>query len=209
MEDYLDEDPTIKSQQFVCISLFIPGKEEEGDDQDSRCGIKIRGSYATMEQAEKRVEELKATDKLHHIYVGDVGKWLPFNPRPEESGKEIYPDKELNELMKNYKENRVKCNEVHEERANTMMNEAKKDNTQMNKKKKKKKKKASTPNSIQDASDITYLGESTLGHSENPMSIDVDSDEVLSKPPLIAKHESVDDVLKSHLNDLSSKVQAI
>ena len=91
MEDYLDEDPPIKSQQFVCISLFIPGKEDECDDHDSRCGIKIRGSYATMDQAEKRVEELKAIDKLHHIYVGEVGKWLPFNPRPEESGKEIYP----------------------------------------------------------------------------------------------------------------------
>jgi hypothetical protein len=135
MEDYLDEDPVLKNQQFVCLSFFIPGKEVDEtnqDKQDSRCGLKIRGCYATMEQAEARVKELKSIDKLHHIYIGEVGKWLPFDPSPEESGKEIYSDKELNELMKKYKDNREKCDEVHEERAAMMSTEAKKENKKNN-----------------------------------------------------------------------------
>lgn len=155
MEDYLDEDPVLKTQQFVCLSFFIPGKEVDEtnqDKQDSRCGIKIRGCYATMEQAEARVKELKSIDKLHHIYIGEVGKWLPFDPSPEESGKEIYSDKELNELMKNYKDNREKCDEVHEERAAMMSNEAKKENKKNNKKKKNRKK------STKQNEDITLLG---------------------------------------------------
>lgn len=198
MEDYLDEDTVLKTQQFVCLSLFIPGKEEEGDDQDSRCGIKVRGSYATMEQAEARVQELKKTDKFHHIYIGEVGKWLPFNPRPEEAGKEIYPDKELNELMKNYKENRVKCNEVHEERANQLSNEIKKDNKQNNKKKKKKKKKNVDP-------DVTYLNDTS---NDGALSIDVDSDEGNDAVPVINEEvrqaESIDDVLEQKLSTLAT-----
>ena len=201
MEDYLDEDQPINNQKFVCLSLFIPGKEEEGDQHDSRCGIKVRGSYGTIEQAESRVKELKAIDKFHHIYIGEVGKWLPFDPKPEESGKEIYPDKELNELMKNYKENRVKCDEVHEERKQTLTSNVKQDDKQTNKKKKKKKKKQSQPT------------HEPLKLIDGAVSIDVDSDEkveinnettIATEPEEDIPTQSIDDVLESHLTSLTN-----
>ena len=192
MEDYLDEDVPLANQKFVCLSLFIPRNEEEGNQNDSRCGIKFRGSYGTMEQAEARVKELKATDKFHHIYIGEVGKWLPFDPKPEESGKEIYPDKELNDLMKNYKENRVKCDEVHEERKQTLTSNVKKDNKETNKKKKKKKKQQPTIDPI-----------TTINGS---VSIDVDSNEITETAHETA-HEtinnSIEDVLDSQLSSLT------
>lgn len=227
MEDYLDEDPIQPNQQFVCLSLFTPGKEDAqttAESHDSRCGIKIRGCYATMEQAEARVKELKSIDKLHHIYIGEVGKWLPFDPTPEESGKEIYSDKELNELMKKYKENREKCIEVHEERAAMMASDAKKENKKNNKKRKKRNKTSHESNvtmlGVND--DVTLLGANddtrTIStnliesdeHDDNDDSGGVDDGvddgvEILTSSTVNQSFDNINDVIDNKMKQLSTK----
>jgi hypothetical protein len=67
-------------------------------------GVKVRGTYATREQAEKQCKELKKVDPVFDIYVAEVGKWCPWNPHPEEISDVNYDTDALNTLMKGYKE---------------------------------------------------------------------------------------------------------
>ena len=48
------------------------------DFKTSIRGIKVRGVYDNIEQAKKRCEYLKSKDPYFHIYVAQVGCWLPY-----------------------------------------------------------------------------------------------------------------------------------
>ena len=68
-------------------------------------GLKIRGSYSTKEEADSKAKKLQKADPDHNIYVGQVGKWLPWDPKPADVGEQEYAEDQLNTLMKKYKEN--------------------------------------------------------------------------------------------------------
>ena len=75
-------------------------------------GLKIRGAYSTKEEAEMRAKKLQKMDADHNIFVGQVGKWLPWDPKPSDIADQEYAEEELNTLMKKYKENE-EAREVH------------------------------------------------------------------------------------------------
>lgn len=68
-------------------------------------GLKIRGAYGAKEEAESRAKKLQKADPDHNIYVGQVGKWLPWDPNPSSIADHEYAEDQLNTLMKKYKEN--------------------------------------------------------------------------------------------------------
>jgi hypothetical protein len=68
-------------------------------------GLKVRGVYASQAEAVARSKKLQRQDTLHNIFVGEVGKWLPWDPEPGEVGEQEYAEDQLNTLMKKYKEN--------------------------------------------------------------------------------------------------------
>lgn len=68
-------------------------------------GLKIRGAYSTREEAESRAKKLQKMDADHNIFVGQVGKWLPWDPAPSAIPDQEYAEDQLNTLMKKYKEN--------------------------------------------------------------------------------------------------------
>jgi hypothetical protein len=68
-------------------------------------GLKVRGVYSGKEEAESRAKKLQRSDQIHNIFVGEVGKWLPWDPSPHEVGDQEYAEDQLNTLMKKYKEN--------------------------------------------------------------------------------------------------------
>jgi hypothetical protein len=68
-------------------------------------GLKIRGVYASQSEAELRSKKLQRSDPLHNIYIGEVGKWLPWDPSPVDVPNQEYAEDQLNTLMKKYKEN--------------------------------------------------------------------------------------------------------
>jgi hypothetical protein len=120
-EDYLDEDPSIPNQLFACISIFTPNsvKTPEGDVVDTGHKVrafKIRGVYASYEKAQKRCEEIKKFDKYHHVFVGDVGKWLPWDDDASNAEEAVYAEPKLNEMMKAYQDSQAKAAEYNEDR---------------------------------------------------------------------------------------------
>lgn len=115
--DYLDEDAPLRSQKFCCFSFLSP----EGIKNCSIRGLKIRGSYNTYEEAKKRAEQLQKIDPDFHVFVGEVGKWLPWDPDPNSVEDNVYREKELNDLMREYKKNRERTKEVEGLRKQTML----------------------------------------------------------------------------------------
>jgi hypothetical protein len=78
-------------------------------------GLKVRGSYSQKEEAEARAKKLQRSDPLHNIFVGEVGKWLPWDPSPNDIKEQEYAEDELNTLMKKYKENEEAREMFHQE----------------------------------------------------------------------------------------------
>lgn len=78
-------------------------------------GLKIRGAYGQKEEAEARAKKLQKMDPDHNIYVGQVGKWLPWDPSPAAIPDQEYAEDQLNTLMKKYKENEEARDQFHKE----------------------------------------------------------------------------------------------
>ncbi len=123
-EDYLDEDKPfrhmVKKQNFCILSMLTPNsfpesKRAEFSDQKI-LGVKVRGVFETYEDAKKQAEALQKLDKFHNIFVGEVGKWLPFNvdiATMQTEEDPVYREKSLNTYMKAYKDS-LKEEEVSE-----------------------------------------------------------------------------------------------
>lgn len=77
-------------------------------------GLKVRGTYDTFEEAQHRAKTLQKLDPSFSVFVGQVGFWLPWDPRPSEIQNQEYAEDQLNNLMKNYKDNEVKKDEFFE-----------------------------------------------------------------------------------------------
>jgi hypothetical protein len=105
---------------------FMFNKEEELDDRfhqenefrTSVRGLKVRGVYSTYKEACVRAKKLQKNDPAHNVYIGQVGYWLPWDPNPSRVGEQEYAEKELNDLMKKYKENDSKRKEIFEQEKN-------------------------------------------------------------------------------------------
>ena len=119
--DYLEEDPPISGQEWICVSFLSP----EGVKNCTIRGFKFRGAFATRQEAEAHAKEIQ--DKLDpdfHIYVGEGFKWLPWDQDPETVENQEYHEKELNELMKSTKENLLLKKQHENERKKQKLQEA-------------------------------------------------------------------------------------
>lgn len=118
--DHLTEDPAIMGQKWVCISFLSP----EGIKNCKIRGIKIRGVFPTHKEAKERAKEIRKFDPDFHVFVGEMGKWLPQDPDPNSVKNQEYQEKELNDLMKSYKDNQEKAKLMHQERVEEMKRDA-------------------------------------------------------------------------------------
>lgn len=84
--------------------------------QTSTRGLKIRGSYPTMEEAELRCKMLREVDPNHDIMVGPVGIWMPWDPEAYKTGRVEYMEEELNQLMSEKKKNETNAKTAFEQR---------------------------------------------------------------------------------------------
>ena len=78
-------------------------------------GVKVRGVYQSKEEANARASKLHKTDSNFHVFVGQVGYWLPWDPNADNIDDQEYAEEELNELMKSYKQNQSKRDEYYKE----------------------------------------------------------------------------------------------
>lgn len=91
-------------------------------------GIKIRGSYPSMEEAELRCKMLREIDPSHDVYVGPVGMWMPWDPEAYKTGRVEYMEEELNKLMSEKNKNESSAKESFEKRIKETKQQAIEDN---------------------------------------------------------------------------------
>ena len=118
--DYLTEDQPIPSQKYALISIVGPHMRQKCDVW----GLKIRGVADSLESAKTLSKRIMRMDKDYDIYTVDVGKFFPLNVEPYDVSNVEYENQQLNDLIKNYLENREKANEHWHNRKQEMMKEA-------------------------------------------------------------------------------------
>ena len=107
---------------------------EENSFQTSVRGVKIRGTYESIKEAQAKAEMLRKRDPNFHVYVGQVGYWLPWDPNPDKVEDQNYAESDLNTLMKKYKENQDNRDELYEQLKTEKVKEAKKETKEKKKK---------------------------------------------------------------------------
>ena len=91
-------------------------------------GIKIRGSYPTLEEAELRCKMLREIDPNHDVYVGPVGMWMPWEPEAYKTGRVEYMEEELNKLMSEKSKNDANAKDAFDKRIKETKQQAIQDN---------------------------------------------------------------------------------
>lgn len=94
-KDFLFRNQTKLEEEFHAANDF----------QTTIRGLKVRGVYSTTQEASVRAKKLMRTDPVHNILVGEIGKWLPWDPSPNAIQEQEYAEEKLNQLMQNYKKN--------------------------------------------------------------------------------------------------------
>jgi hypothetical protein len=102
-----EKDNLIKSSLEDDYKTFIDQNEERLENQfnvnynfqTSVRGLKVRGVYPSLEEAELRCKMLREIDPNHDVYVGPVGLWMPWEPEAYKTGRVEYMEDELNQLM--------------------------------------------------------------------------------------------------------------
>jgi len=160
--DYLEVDPPIAGQNYVCISFISPESliqnketfkcakflqsyckeqklkfeevyskytdfcykyedklqrdfDEQNDFQTSLRGLKVRGVYDTREAAQARAKSLSNTDSSFHVFIGQMGYWLPWEPNADKIEDEHFQNTQLNDMMGKYQENNANRDIFYEE----------------------------------------------------------------------------------------------
>ena len=108
---------TVPGQLFACLSVVGPSCPQKTD----KFGIKIRGAFATRDEAANHAKRLQKEDSTFDIYVVDMYKWLLIPPDPTQIDDVHYTNEKLEEIMVGYKENQAQAAKMFEERKRDMM----------------------------------------------------------------------------------------
>lgn len=125
-EEFVNEERKILSESSIedDYKNFVDKHENEIEKEFNRIhnfqtsvrSLKVRGSYATQEEAELRCKLLREVDDSADIFVGQVGYWLPWDPEPYKTGGVEYMEEELNKLMHEKVKNEENAKNLFEQR---------------------------------------------------------------------------------------------
>jgi hypothetical protein len=125
-KDFVKEEKEILNQSGIEdeYKTFLDNNEEDLEKsfgvlhnfQTCTRGIKIRGSYPSVEEAEIRCKMLRELDPHHDVFVGPVGLWMPWEPEAYKTGRVEYMEEELNQLMHEKKKNETNAKTAFEQR---------------------------------------------------------------------------------------------
>ncbi len=141
MTDTLGSDPKIENQNFALLSFLSPEKVQNSEysklhsqillekDTKKKCdmyekllslkentrGLKIRGVFSKLEDAKDYAQKLREGDHFFDIYVGSIGEWVPWDDSTR-SDDNVYAEKQLNDLMHEYKKQYKNAADEHRKR---------------------------------------------------------------------------------------------
>jgi len=98
--------------------------DEQNDFQTSLRGVKIRGIFDTRGAADAQAKKLSTRDSSFHVFIGQVGYWLPWEPNADKVTDEVFQNSQLNNMMEKYQENNVSRDMFYEEQKRDKMRAA-------------------------------------------------------------------------------------
>lgn len=115
-EESIDQDLDQKFDDFLYANekALTTRFDEENDFQTNVRGVKVRGVYETVKEAQVRAKVLQKRDKNFHVFVCQVGYWLAWDPNPDQVENQEYNNEQLNTLVGKYLENRNAEDEKYE-----------------------------------------------------------------------------------------------
>lgn len=102
-----EEESTVKSSSTEDdYKTFLDKNEDKLTEEFQRNnkfktsirGLKIRGSFATEDEAKLKCKKLREGDPNFDIFVAPVGVWLPWHPDAYKTGEINFLEEQLNEL---------------------------------------------------------------------------------------------------------------
>jgi hypothetical protein len=112
-QDYL----TVPGQLFACISFVGPDLPQKNE----KLGMKIRGCFATRDEAASHAKRLQKEDAIVDIYVVDMYKWLLIPPDRDQIEDVHYQNEKLEEIMVKYRQNQAAASSMFEKRKRDMI----------------------------------------------------------------------------------------
>lgn len=91
-------------------------------------GVKVRRIFGNLEEAQHFAKVLQKRYPKDNLYLGKVGAWLPWDPSEHLMPEVEYAEKELNEMMRKYKENEVNKDIFFEEEKQAKIEAQRKEN---------------------------------------------------------------------------------
>jgi hypothetical protein len=98
--------------------------DKEHNFQTSVRGLKVRGVYDSKSEADNRAAALQRSDQSFDVFVGQVGYWLPWDPCSTKVENQEYLNKDLNNLVKEYKSNEAKKDIFYQEQKQSRAKDA-------------------------------------------------------------------------------------
>ena len=108
---------TVPGQLYACLSVVGP----EAPQKNDKFGIKIRGAFASRDEAANHAKRLQKEDSTFDIYVVDMYKWLLIPPDPLKIEDVHYQNEKLEEIMAGYKENQAEAARMFNDRKRDMI----------------------------------------------------------------------------------------
>jgi len=118
---YRDVDEKYKDFVYANGDKMQKKFDDKNEFKTSIRGLKVRGVYDSRGEAENRAKILHRMDQDHHVFVGSVGQWLPWDPEADGIEGQEYVDEGLNNLMGEYKKNQIHKDQFFEERKQEKM----------------------------------------------------------------------------------------
>lgn len=108
---------TVPGQVYALISIVGPDLPQKNE----KLGMKIRGCFATKDEAAAHAKRLQKEDSTVDIYVVDMYKWLLIPPDRDQIDDVHYQNEKLEEIMSKYRQNQREAASHFEKRKRDMM----------------------------------------------------------------------------------------
>lgn len=138
LKEFVEEEQTMLKSYSIedDFKTFLDNHEEtfteefnkQHNFQTNTRGLKIRGNYPTLEEAELRCKLLREKDPSHDVYVGPVGMWMPWDPDAYKTGRVEYLEEQLNKLMNEKNKNEINAKNEFDKRVKETKQKAIEDN---------------------------------------------------------------------------------
>ena len=183
--------------------------DEQNNFQTSMRGIKVRGVFDTRGAAEARAKKLSTMDSNFHVFIGQVGYWLPWDPCADNIGDEVFQNSQLNDMMEKYQENNVNKDIFYEEQKRDKVKAAREEVLKKKREEEEQKKLDAADDSVSEAD--KDVAEEPV--AEEPVAEESVAEEPVEEEPVeeVKEIHKIDDDMKASLENvdpwLANKLQ--